>query len=163
MRRGKKRWYIANVMEIGKTSHSVYKIRYHMVTAVKYRKSLLNAKVEECIRETLKGISERYEIIIDEVGFDQNHVHIFCGASPSISPLRIIGIIKSITARKIFERFPKIRKKELWGGEFWSDGKYIGTVGEASSEKTIRTYIKNQSIDKKEKESRLKQLKLFNI
>jgi len=150
-------------MEIGKTSHSVYKIRYHMVTAVKYRKSLLNTEVEECIRETLKGISERYEIIIDEIGFDQNHIHIFCGSSPSLSPLRIIGIIKSITARKVFEKFPKLKKKELWGGEFWSTGKYIGTVGEASSEKVIRTYIKNQSIDKKEKENRLKQLKLFNI
>ena len=163
MRRGQERCYISNVMEIGKTSHSVYKIRYHMVTAVKYRKSLLNTDIEECIRETLKGISERYEIMIDEIGFDQNHVHILCGASPGLSPLRIIGIIKSITARKVFENFPKLKKKELWGGEFWSDGKYIGTVGEASSEKVIRTYIKNQSIDNKEKESRLKQLKLFNI
>ena len=54
-------------MEIGKTSHSVYKIRYHMATVVKYRKSLLNTEVEECIRETLKGISERYEI------FDTDH------------------------------------------------------------------------------------------
>jgi putative transposase len=151
------------IMEIGKTSHSVYKIRYHIVTAVKYRKSLLKPEVEECIRKTLKGISERYEIIIDEIGFDQNHIHIFCGASPRLSPLRIIAIIKSITARKIFETFPKLRKKELWGGEFWSDGKYIGTVGEASSEKTIRNYIKNQSIDKKEEETRMKQLKLFNI
>ena len=94
---------------------------------------------------------------------DQNHIHIFCGASPKLSPLRIIGIIKPITARKIFETFPKLGKKELWGGEFWSDGKYIGTVGEASSEKTIRNYIKNQSIDKKEEESRMKQLRLFDL
>jgi REP element-mobilizing transposase RayT len=40
------------------------------VTAVKYRKVLLNKEVEACIREILKEISERYEIIIDEVGFD---------------------------------------------------------------------------------------------
>ena len=134
-----------------------------MVTAVKYRKVLLNAEVETCIKETLKGISERYEIIIDEVGFDQNHIHIFCGAVPSMSPSRIINIIKSITARKVFERFPKLKKAELWGGQFWSDGKYIGTVGEATSEKTIRNYIKNQSLDKKEIEPRMKQLKLFNL
>ena len=151
------------IMEIGKTSHSVYKIRYHIVTAVKYRKSLLNTEVEECIKETLRGISERYEIIIDEIGFDKNHIHIFCGASPKLSPLRIIEIIKSITARKIFEQFPKLKKKELWGGEFWSDGKYIGTVGEASSEKTIRNYIRNQSIDKVDEGTRMKQLKLFKL
>ena len=134
-----------------------------MVTAVKYRKVLLNSEVEACIKETLKGISQRYEIIIDEVGFDQNHIHIFCGAAPRIAPVKVISIIKSITARKIFEKFPQLKKQELWGGEFWSDGKYIGTVGEATSEKTIRNYIRNQSLDKKEAESRMKQLQLFDI
>ena len=134
-----------------------------MVTEVKYRKVLLNSEVEACIKETLKGISERYEIIIDEYGFDQSHIHIFFGAAPGKAPLRVISIIKSITARKIFEKFPKLKKEELWGGEFWSDGKYIGTVGEATSEKTIRNYIRNQSLDKTEAETRMKQLKSFSI
>jgi len=134
-----------------------------MVTAVKYRKALLNREVEECIKETLKGISERYEIVIDEIGFDQNHIHIFCGAAPRLSPLRIVSIIKSITAKQVFEKFPKLKKEELWGGEFWSDGKYIGTVGEATSEKVIRNYIRNQSLDQKEVENRMNQLKLFDI
>ena len=134
-----------------------------MVTAVKYRKALLNNEVEECIKETMKGISERYEIAIDEIGFDQNHIHIFCGSHPSMAPMTILSIIKSITARKIFERFPKLKKKELWGGAFWSVGKYIGTVGEATNEKVVKRYITNQSMDKSEAENRVKQLKLFKI
>ena len=134
-----------------------------MVSAVKYRKALLSEEVESCIKKTLKGISARYEIEIDEVGFDQNHIHIFCGSVPSMSPSKIINIIKSITARKVFEQFPKLRKTELWGGKFWSDGKYIGTVGDATSEKTIRNYIRNQSMDKEQIEPRMKQLKLFNL
>ena len=134
-----------------------------MVAAVKYRKVLLNSTVENCIKETLKEISERYEIVIDEVGFDKNHIHIFCGAPPRMAPLRVISIIKSITARQIFKKFPKLKREELWGGEFWSDGKYIGTVGEATSEKTIKNYIRNQSLDKEEIENRMKQLKLFDL
>ena len=134
-----------------------------MVTAVKYRKALLNNEVEECIKETMKGISERYEIVIDEIGFDQKHIHIFCGAHPSMAPMTILNIIKSITARKIFETFPKLKKKELWGGAFWSVGKYIGTVGEATNEKVVKRYIINQSMDKSESENRIKQLKLFKI
>ena len=134
-----------------------------MVTAVKYRKALLNPEVEECIKETMKGISERYEILIDEIGFDQNHIHIFCGSHASIAPMRIMSVIKSITARKIFKAFPKLKKEELWGGAFWSVGKYIGTVGEASNEKVVKRYIKNQSMDKSEADNRLKQLKLFKI
>ncbi len=152
-----------HLMELGKTSHSIYKIRYHMVTAVKYRKAILNPEVEECIRETMKGISERYEIVIDEIGFDQNHIHIFCGSHASIAPMRIMSIIKSITARKIFETFPNLKNDELWGGAFWSVGKYIGTVGEATDEKVIKRYIKNHSMDKSEADNRFKQLKLFKI
>ncbi len=124
---------------------------------------MVNNAISECIKETLKGISERYEILIDEVGFDKNHIHIFCGSPPRLSPLQAISIIKSVTARQIFKQFPKLKKEELWGGEFWSDGKYIGTVGEAASEKTIRNYIKNHSFDKKEAGNRMKQLKLFNL
>ena len=134
-----------------------------MVTAVKYRKALLNNDLEECIKETMKGISERYEVVIDEIGFDQNHIHIFCGAHPSMAPMNILSIIKSITARKIFETFPTLKKQELWGGAFWSVGKYIGTVGEATNEKVVKRYIRNQSMDKSEAENRIKQLKLFKI
>ena len=134
-----------------------------MVTAVKYRKILLNKEVEEYIRETMKGIKERYEIAIDEIGFDQNHIHVFCGGKPTVSPMQILNIIKSITARKVFERFPRLKKEELWGGEFWSDGKYIGTVGESANEEIIKKYIKNQSIDKSEIERRIGQLKLFKF
>ena len=150
-------------MELERTSHCVYKIRYHMVTAVKYRKVLLNKEVEECIRVTMQGITERYEISIDEMGFDQNHIHIFCGGKPTVSPMQILNIIKSLTARKVFEKFPRLRKDELWGGGFWSDGKYIGTVGESANEETIKEYIRNQSIDKSEMERRTGQLKLFKF
>ena len=150
-------------MKLEKASHCVYKIRYHMVIAVKYRKILLNKAVEDCIKETMKGITERYEIAIDEIGFDQNHIHIFCGSKPTESPMQIITIIKSITARKVFEQFPDLKKKELWGGEFWSDGKYIATVGDSANEETIRRYIKNQSMDKKEINRETGQLRLFKI
>jgi REP element-mobilizing transposase RayT len=51
--------------------------------------------------------------------------------------------IKSITARKIFETYPEV-KKSLWGGEFWTHGYYIGTVGEHEDEETIARYVRNQ-------------------
>ena len=150
-------------MEFGKTSSCVYKIRYHIVIIVKYRKALLNPGVEQCIRETITGIAERYEFVFDELGFDQNHVHIFCGAKPTIAPMSIVAIVKSITARQVFKTFPKLKREELWGGEFWSDGKYIGTVGEQQTEDIVKRYIQNQSLDKKEVNRRTSQLRLFKL
>ena len=50
-------------------------------------------------------------------------------------------ILKSISAREMFKRFPELRK-QLWGGEFWSDGGYIGTVGDGINSEIIKRYIK---------------------
>ena len=59
--------------------------------------------------------------------------------------------IKSITAREIFSKVPSV-KKQMWGGEFWSDGYFVSTVGEHANENVIQ-YIKNQG-----KEGKYKQL-----
>jgi putative transposase len=51
--------------------------------------------------------------------------------------------IKSITAREIFSKVPSV-KKELWGGEFWTDGYFVSTVSEHANEDVIRHYVRNQ-------------------
>lgn len=50
---------------------------------------------------------------------------------------------KSVSARMLFERFPELRKT-LWGAEFWSDGGYVGTVGDGITADIIRAYVENQ-------------------
>ena len=124
---------------------------------------ILSPQIENYVKYIIKGIQERYNLVIDEIGFDQNHIHIFVGASPTKSPMEIYTVIKSITARKVFARFPWLKEYDLWGGEFWSDGKYVGTVGEQTSEQVVRKYIQNQSLDKTSYDNRLRQLKLFKL
>jgi len=64
-------------------------------------------------------------------------------SAPKYFPSRVVQIIKSITAIEIFKKFPAI-KEDLWGGEFWNDGGYIGTVGEGVNADIIRNYIRKQ-------------------
>jgi REP element-mobilizing transposase RayT len=40
-------------------------------------------------------------------------------------------------------RHPEV-KKELWGGEFWTDGYFISTVGKHGNEEVIANYVKSQ-------------------
>ena len=49
-------------------------------------------------------------------------------------------MIKSITAREMLKKYPEVKKK-LWGGEFWSDGYYVGSVGEGGNKEVIEKYI----------------------
>jgi len=142
---------------VKKGYHCAWQIHYHIAFPVKYRKALLDDEVTQIIEETAQGISERYEIEMEAIGTDKDHIHLLCGAHPKIAPGRIVQIFKSITAREIFMRKPSV-KKELWGGAFWTGGYYIATVGERGNWNVVERYIQKQSKPKTE----LRQLKLFN-
>ena len=55
-------------------------------------------RTEELLK-ILREIAERYGYVIDTVGTDGDHVHVFCGAAPKESPAKVANVIKSITAR----------------------------------------------------------------
>ena len=90
-------------------------------------------------------------------------MHFLVQSVPSYSPAEIVQKIKSITARKIFEAYPEV-KEALWGGEFWTRGYYIGTVGEHGDEEVIGRYVRNQGrkAEEYEKIYEDKQLGLFD-
>ena len=138
--------------------HNVSQIHYHFVVPVKYRKAIFGQpEREQTLHAICREIEERYEIEFEQVGIDTNHVHYLVSAVPKFSPSQTMQIVKSITARELFRRHPDL-KKELWGGELWTDGFYVGTVGESGNLDVIRRYIQNQG-----KHYDSTQLKLFDI
>jgi putative transposase len=123
--------------------HCVHDSHYHIVFPVKYRKALLDEPVVQFIKTTANQISERYDLTIEELGCDINHIHLLCSFHPKYGGGQVVRLFKSITARKLFEQFPKL-KKELWGGEFWSDGYYLATISARGTIKNLEQYIRNQ-------------------
>ena len=141
---------------VRKSSHCAWQIHDHVVFPVKYRRALLDEEAVGIIVETAREIAERYEIEFEQVGCDRDHIHLLCSAHPKVAPGEIVRIFKSITAREIFRRKPSV-KKALWGGEFWTDGYYVATVGERGNWAVVERYVRNQGKPKDE----LRQLKLF--
>lgn len=119
---------------------------YHLVCPAKYRKAIFTDEVDHVLKDVCEEISKRYEISFIEIGTDKNHVHFLIQSVPMYSPKKIAQIVKSITAREIFKKCPFV-KKELWGGEFWSDGYFITSVGKHGNESIIKDYVKNQGDD----------------
>jgi len=128
---------------IKRTSHAVYDLKYHMVWVPKYRKMILGGELAKRLKMSFEQISERYEFEIDTMEVKDDHVHLFLSAPPRYSPAMIVQIIKSISAKMVFKEFPEV-KKELWGGEFWSDGYFVRSVGDKVTSEVIRRYIKYQ-------------------
>ena len=132
-------------------SHNVSKLMYHFVCPAKYRRVVIDDEVDQVIKETCQEIEKRYEIRFLEIGTDRDHVHFLIQSVPTYSPKKIIQIVKSITAREVFAKCPQVKKK-LWGGEFWSDGYYVATVGEHGNEAVIGKYVREQGQEKEYKE-----------
>ena len=126
-----------------------------MVFVVKYRKYFIDKEVEQCLKDTFKGIQERYYLNFHAIGADGDHLHILVEAAPRYSPSRVMQICKSITAKQVFEKIPRI-KEELWGGHFWTAGGHIDTVGDGYGEEKMK-----ESIEKQGRES--KQFRLFDF
>ena len=51
-------------------------------------------------------------------------------------------MIISLTVLEIVKRYPQV-KKQLWGGEFWTDRYFAGIVGKHGNEDTIGKYHKS--------------------
>ena len=124
-------------------SHNVSVLMYHIVCPAKYRRAVFDKKADEVLRDTCLGISKRYDVDFIEIGVDKDHVHFLVQSVPMYSPKKLVQVIKSITAREVLKKCPKV-KEELWGGEFWSDGYFVSTVGKHGDENMIGKYVKNQ-------------------
>ena len=158
MLRGYLAAYREGMRAVRTTEHNAYQIHYHFVTPVKYRRAIFGRPDrEQTLFKICSEIEERYSIWFEQLGIDTNHVHYLISAAPKFSPSQLIRLIKSITARELFKRHPDLRK-ELWGGELWTDGFFVATVGEGGNRDVIRVYVAKQGKTPEER-----QLKLFDF
>ena len=131
-------------------SHNVSVLLYHLVCPAKYRRLVFSESVDQTLKEICFELSKRYEIHFLEIGTDLNHVHFLVQSVPLYSVTKIVTVIKSITARETFRLHPEV-KRQLWGGEFWSDGYFVNTVSKYGDENSISKYVREQGIEKEYK------------
>jgi len=127
-----------------RTSHAVYDIKYHLVWIPKYRKKLLVGEVADYVKALLGNIAEHYGMEIDTLEVSEDHVHMLVIVPPKYSPSEVVQMMKSISAKYVFRRFPELRE-QLWGGEFWSDGFFVRTGGDQVTSEVIRHYIRDHA------------------
>jgi putative transposase len=147
--------------QLVRKSHDVSVLLYHIVCPAKYRQVVFSEEVDQVLKAVCLDIAQRYELVFIEIGTDRDHVHFLVQSVPSYSPTKIVRIIKSITAREIFARVPSVKKK-LWGGEFWSDGYYVSTVGQHGTEQTIASYVRKQGRQQEYSRLHVEQPRLFD-
>jgi len=133
----------------------VYDTKYHLVWTPKCRKWIQREDIRKKVGEIFLDIALHHGFEIQELRVAPDHVHMFLSFPPRYSIAHVVGMLKSISASEVFDKFPEV-KKELWGGEFWEDGYFARTVGDKVTADLIKRYIKYHH-----DEIQGKQLKLF--
>lgn len=129
--------------KLDKTQHSVYKLTYHLVLVVKYRRKIINTPIYNRLISIFNNIGSKYNIEIIEANFESDHIHILFKSHPNVNLQKFVNSYKSASSRLIKKEYPEI-KQQLWKSQFWKIGYFITTTGGANID-TIKQYIENQS------------------
>jgi putative transposase len=125
-----------------KLSHVIWHCQFHIVWVPKYRYRVLNGKIGEKVRKNIIIQSERLNCEIVELSVQDDHVHLLIKVPPKIAISRLMGVLKGKTAIRVFNKFPKLKKRPYWGNHFWAEGYCVDTVGLDSE--MIKKYVKYQ-------------------
>ena len=124
----------------------------------KYRYKIMQEDVRKYVEQKIYRLRNQKDgVEVLEVNVQADHVHLVVSIPPKYAVLQYMGSLKGKMALKLFDRFPKLRKR-YWGQHVWSRGYCVSTVG--LDEGRIREYVKWQT--KKEQEAETKQGRLFD-
>ncbi len=103
----------------------------------------MGGEVSRYLKEVFFQIAEEYGFHIITVEIMEDHVHILIESPPSYSPAEVVQTIKSISARELFKRFPKV-KRMMWSGKIWNEGYFVRSIGDKVTADVIKKYIQYQ-------------------
>ncbi|MCF6766750.1 IS200/IS605 family transposase [Thiotrichales bacterium 19S3-7] len=133
-------------MKVYKSAHSTYRLEYHVVWVCKYRRGILNPGVCSYLKKLLpKLLRSMPGVHLEEIGFDEDHLHMIMVIPPKYSISEVMGRLKSQSAselRKVYSWLKKVYWKE---NLVWSPGYFVSSVG--VDEDVIRNYVLHQGME----------------
>jgi putative transposase len=135
-------WYHVHMPEERTTRHSHYNLNYHLVFTPKYRRHTFFGEVRERLMQVFEATCAERDWKILGMEVMSNHVHLFVSVPPKWSPSDVAKILKGVSARRILQEFPKLRRGR-GSGHLWTPSFYVGSAGNISSD-VIQRYIQDQ-------------------
>ncbi len=131
--------------EYRRSSHAVFRLRYHFVFITKYRKPVLRGEIATEVRRITREICRTHDIEIVKGHVRPDHVHLLLDVPPKMSPSKVMQAIKGKTSHHLLQDSRRLRK-EFWGRHLWARGYFAVTTGQVSDE-AVAEYIENQEVE----------------
>lgn len=141
-------------------SHVFYRCQYHIVWTPKYRYKILTGNLGKELYRSIYVYCSMKRCTVVELNVQIDHVHLVVRTPPNVSVSELMGVLKGRTAIRLFNKFPYLRKKKLWGNHFWQRGYFVDSVG--ANEEIIRRYVRHQGKVAREDDERQLRLDVEN-
>lgn len=119
-------------------NHAVFRLQYHVVFMIKYRYQCLNGEMLSRLESIFRDVLRKWDCELVEFSGEADHVHLLVDAHPALELSRLIGNLKTVSARRIRGEYAEHLKPY-----FWSRSYCVVSAGGASLE-TLKAYIENQ-------------------
>jgi putative transposase len=121
---------------------------WDVIWCPEYRRDVLTGAIAAEVNTLLESVCRErgWPVISKEIQPD--HIHLFLSIPPAIAVADTIKVLKGISARHLFQRFPVLRRR-LWGGHLWSPSYYVGTAGAVGAETIQRCIERSEHVTKR--------------
>ena len=124
-------------------NHSAFRLNYHIVFVIKYRHKVINQAIMERMRDIFADVLVKWGCELTEFGAEMDHVHLLVEAQPSLNLARMIGNLKTVSARHIRKENVEYLKPFFWMPYFWSRS-YAVTTTDGANLETVKNYVLSQ-------------------
>jgi len=124
-------------------NHAAFRLQYHVVFVIKYRHQCLNGEMLSRLESIFRDVLRKWDVDLLEFSGESDHVHLLIDAHPSLELSRLIGNMKTVSARRIRSEYADHLKPFFWKPYFWSRSYCVVSAGGVSLE-VLKAYIENQ-------------------
>ena len=117
--------------------HSYTQLYYHIVFSTKGRRRFIDAKIEDRLHNTLRGIVRKLEGIPLEVNGIEDHVHIVASLPAKVAVAKALATIKANSSGWVHKTWPD---RQTFS---WQTGYGAFSVSQSQLE-VVREYVRDQ-------------------
>lgn len=99
----------------------------------------------ERMADILRKVLKDWRCELVEFNGEANHVHLLIRAHPALNLARMVGNLKTVSARRLRAEFADHLRSYYWKPMFWNSAYAVVSVGSRANLEQVMQYIQDQA------------------
>ena len=115
-----------------------------MVLCVKYRHPCIDARMLARLTEIFTATCRSWRCELVACNGEADHVHLLIDGHPAMNLARMVGNLKTVSARYIRKEFATELQPYFWKAKFWHNAYAVTSAGGHASLQRLLEYVRDQ-------------------